>query len=147
MNFLALLTLCLNGLLVMWCQQLLIIYISDLTTHWMVLFGKYSMTALPSAAITPRTVDDRNPCQCHINWAGQWHWSDIKAKSVQIVVLLNIFLNKGTSDSFVNLSPIFTIFRMPVNNYTVHMSYHFGCHGNHFGGNLCVTIDTKLLNY
>ena len=54
---------------------------------------------------------------------------------------------QGSSDCFVNLSPIFTIFSFPVNNDTVQMSHHFGCHGNYFGRSLCVTIDTKLLNY
>ena len=69
----------------------------------------------------------------------------VKAKSGQIVALLKIFLNKGTFDCFVNLSPILTIFNIPVNNDTVHMSHHFSCHGNHFGKNLCVTMDIKLL--
>ena len=67
----------------------------------------------------------------------------VKAKSGQIVVLQKIFLNKETSDCFVNLGPILTIYSIPANNDTVHMSHYFGCHGNHF----CVTIDTKLLNY
>ena len=60
----------------------------------------------------------------------------VMAKSGQIVVLLKIFVNKGTSDYFVNLSPILTIFRILVNNGRVHLS-HDGCHGNHFGGNVC----------
>ena len=60
-------------------------------------------------------------------------------------VLLKIFLNKATSEGFMNLSPIFTIFNILVNNDTVHMWHNFGCHGNHFGGILCVTIVTKLL--
>ena len=71
----------------------------------------------------------------------------VKVKSCKIVVLLKIFLNKATSDYFVNLSPIFTIFSILVNNGIVHMSHHFGCHGYHCGRNLCVTIVTKLLYY
>ena len=72
----------------------------------------------------------------------------VKAKSGQIVVILKVLgLNKGTSDYFVNLTPILTILSIPVDNDNVHTLYHFGCHGNYFGGNVCVTIDTKLLNY
>ena len=63
----------------------------------------------------------------------------VKAKSDQIVVLMKVFLNKGPSDCFVNLSPIFTIFTIVVNNDSVHLSHHFSCHGNRFGGNVCVT--------
>ena len=65
-------------------------------------------------------------------------------ESGQIVVLLNIFLNKGTSDCVINLSPFFTIFSIPVNNDTVRMSHHFGCHGHHFGVTIYQII--KLLN-
>ena len=71
----------------------------------------------------------------------------IKAKSGQIVVLVKIYLNKGTCDSFVNLNLIFSNFSISINNDTVHMSHNFLCYGNNFGGNLRVTIDTKLLNY
>ena len=71
----------------------------------------------------------------------------VKVKSGKIVVLLKIFLKKAISDCFINLSPIFTIFSILINNVIVDMSYDFGCHGNHFGGNLCVTIVTKLLCY
>ena len=71
----------------------------------------------------------------------------VKVKSGNIVVLLTIFMNKATYDLFVNLSPIFTIFSILVNNVIVHMSHHFGCHGYNFGGNLHVTIVTKLLYY
>ena len=70
----------------------------------------------------------------------------VKAKSGLIVVLLKFVLNKGTTDCFVNLSPIVTIFRILVNNDRIHLSLHCGYHGNHFGGNVCLTIDTKLLN-
>ena len=61
----------------------------------------------------------------------------VKVKSGKIVVLLKIILNQSTSDCFVNLSRIFTIFSIHINNDTVHMLYNFGCHGNHFGRNLC----------
>ena len=67
-----------------------------------------------------------------------------KAKSGQILVLLKIFLNTGL---FRQYKPNLTIFSIPVNNDTVNMSQHFGCQGNHLGGDLCITIDTKLLNY
>ena len=76
---------------------------------------------------------------------GQKSPQGFKVKSGKIVILLKIFLNKATSDCFINLSPIFTIFSIPVDNDTVYMSHHFGCHGNHFGWNLCVTIVTQLL--
>ena len=76
-----------------------------------------------------------------------WKHRCVKAKSGQIVVLLKIFLNKETSDCFVNLSVILIIFRILVNYDRVHLLHHFGCHGIHFGGNVCVTIDTKLLNH
>ena len=62
------------------------------------------------------------------------HHRCVKVKSGKIVVLLKIFLNKATSDCFVNLSPIVTIFSIQVNNYIVHISHHFGCHGNHLVG-------------
>ena len=65
-------------------------------------------------------------------------------KSGKIAVLLQIFRNKATSDHFVNLSPVFTIFNILVNNDTVNMSHNFGCQGNYFVRNLCVTIVTKL---
>ena len=64
----------------------------------------------------------------------------VKAKTGQIVILLTIFVNKGTSDCFVNLCPILIIFRILVSNDRVHLSHHFG-------RNVCVTIDTKYLNY
>ena len=41
----------------------------------------------------------------------------LKQNADEIVVLLKIIFNKGTSDCFINLSP--------VNNDTVHMSHHF----------------------
>ena len=68
----------------------------------------------------------------------------VNVKSGKIVVLLKIFLNESTDDCVVNLSPNFISFSIQVNNDTVHMSYHFGCHRNHLGGNTCVTIVTKL---
>ena len=43
--------------------------------------------------------------------------------------------------SFVNLSPIFAIFDIPVNNDIAH---DFGCYGNHFGRKLCIVIVTKI---
>ena len=69
----------------------------------------------------------------------------VKVKSGKIVPLLKIFLNIAASDCFVSLTPIFTIFSIQVQNDIVHMSHHFGCHGNLFGMNVCVTIVTKLL--
>ena len=65
----------------------------------------------------------------------------VKVKSGIIIFVLKIFLNEATSDYFINLCQIFTIFRILVNYDNVHMSHHFGCHGNHFGKNVCVTID------
>ena len=67
-----------------------------------------------------------------------------KVKLGKIVLLLKIFLNKATSDCFVNLSPIFTIFNIMVNDDVVHISHHFGCHENYFGMNLCVSMVNKL---
>ena len=49
------------------------------------------------------------------------------------------------SDFFVNLNQIFIIFSNLVNNDVVHMSHHFGCHENHFGRNLCVTINYPIM--
>ena len=65
------------------------------------------------------------------------------SKSGNSVVLLKIFLNKANSNWFINLSPIFFIFYFPVSNDVVHISCHFGCHGNHLGRTLWVTIITK----
>ena len=45
---------------------------------------------------------------------------------------------------FSNLSPMFTIFGIPVNNDIVVRSHDFGCHGTHFGMKICVTIVTKM---
>ena len=69
----------------------------------------------------------------------------VKVKSGIIVVLLKIFQNEATSDCFVNLSPILSLFSTQFNNDIVHMLHNFGCYGNHFGGNVCVTIVTNLL--
>ena len=44
-----------------------------------------------------------------------------------------------------NLSLIFTLFGILVNNDTLDMSRDFGCHGNNLGGKLCVTIFTKIV--
>ena len=65
--------------------------------------------------------------------------------TLSIQTYMKIFLNKATSDCAINLSPNVTIFSITVNNYIVHMSHNFRCHGNHFGRNLCVIIVTKLL--
>ena len=65
--------------------------------------------------------------------------------SGKIGVLLKIFLNKASSDYFVNLSPVFTIFSILVNNDIVHMSHNFGCQGSHFVENLCVTSQQIIL--
>ena len=53
----------------------------------------------------------------------------VTVKSGKIILLQKIFPNKATSACFVNLSPIFTIFNILVNNDIVHRSHHFGCHG------------------
>ena len=45
-----------------------------------------------------------------------------KVKSGKIAVLLKIFLNKGISDSCINLSPIFTIFSILVNGDKIHVT-------------------------
>ena len=64
-----------------------------------------------------------------------------------------MLLNKETYDcSFANSSPIFTIFGICilVNSDIVDRSHDFGWHGNHFGGEICVTIVTNvgiLLNW
>ena len=47
----------------------------------------------------------------------------VKVKSGKIAMLLTIFLNKATSDCFVNLGPMLTIFRIPVNNDIVYVTY------------------------
>ena len=63
-----------------------------------------------------------------------------KVTSGKIAILLKKILNKAaTSDCFFSLTPIIIIFSILVNNNIGHMSHHFGCCGNHFGGNLCVT--------
>ena len=49
-------------------------------------------------------------------------------------VLQTILLNKATYDcTFLNSSPICTIFGILVNNDIVDRSHDFGCNGNHFG--------------
>ena len=56
-------------------------------------------------------------------------------------VLQKMLLNKATYDcSFANSSPIFIIFGILINNDIVDRSHDCGCHGNHFGGKICVTI-------
>ena len=57
---------------------------------------------------------------------------------------MKIVLNKATSDcTFVNLSPIFTIFHILANNDIVDISHDLSCHGNLLAGNY-VTIVTKI---
>ena len=68
----------------------------------------------------------------------------VKVKTGNVRVLL---LNKATSQCFVNLSQIFKIFSILVNDNIVYMPHNFGCYENHFGGKICVTIDIKLLHY
>ena len=46
--------------------------------------------------------------------------------------------------NFVNLSSIFTIFSILVNNDIVDMPHDFGSYGNYFVRKLCVTIPTKI---
>ena len=59
--------------------------------------------------------------------------------------LQKMLLTKATYDrSFVNSSPIFTILGILVNNDIVDRSRDFGCHGNQFGGKMCVTMVTKM---
>ena len=59
--------------------------------------------------------------------------------------LQKIWLNKAIYNCrFANLCPIFTIFGILVNNDIIGRSNDFGCHGNHFGGKICVTIITKM---
>ena len=56
-----------------------------------------------------------------------------------------ILLNKAIYNcSFANLSSIFSIFGILVNNGIVDKSNDFRFHGNHFGGKICVTIVTKM---
>ena len=55
--------------------------------------------------------------------------------------------SKQLLTSFISLNPIFTMLSIRVNNDIVDMPYDFGCHGNHFGGKLCVTIVTKIPYY
>ena len=71
----------------------------------------------------------------------------VKVKSGKIVVELKLLLNKTSLCRFINLSPSYIIFSIPVNNDKGHMSYRCGWHGHNFGGNWCFTIDTKLLYY
>ena len=57
---------------------------------------------------------------------------------------MKILLNKATSDyNFINLSSIFTIFRILASNDIDDMAHAFGCHENQFGGKLS-TIVTKI---
>ena len=59
--------------------------------------------------------------------------------------LQKILLNRAIYNScFANLSPIFTIFVILVNDDTVDRSYDYGSHGNYFGEKICVTIVTKM---
>ena len=59
--------------------------------------------------------------------------------------LQNILLNKAIYDCiFANSCPIFTIFGFLVNNVIIDRLHEFSCHGNHFGGTICVTIVTKM---
>ena len=70
---------------------------------------------------------------------------DISYVKATLPCLQNVLLNEATYDcSFANLSPIFTIFGIQVSNDIVDRSHDFGCHGNHFGGRICVTIVTKM---
>ena len=56
-------------------------------------------------------------------------------------ILLNIAIYNYT---FVNLSPISTVFGILVNTDIVDRTHDFGCHGIHFGGKICFTIVTKM---
>ena len=59
--------------------------------------------------------------------------------------LQKMLLCEATYDcSFANSSPIVTIFGILVNNDIVDRPHDFGCHGNHSGGKICVTIVTKI---
>ena len=60
----------------------------------------------------------------------------VKAKYVKHTVVLKTFMNKGTCDcSFINLSPIFSIFRTVVDNDIVDMSHDYGSMINILVGN------------
>ena len=84
----------------------------------------------------------------HTLWGHYWqeltHVSSLLASCYSRIF---IYMNKATSDCFVNLSPIFTIFSILVNNDIICMLIHFGGRGHHFWRTLCVTIVTKLLYY
>ena len=70
----------------------------------------------------------------------EFHVPDVQLCYCKIAVLVKLLLNKATCYcSFVNLSPIFTILRIPMNNDIVDISHDFGCVGNHVGVILCVT--------
>ena len=56
---------------------------------------------------------------------GSYPHTYVKVRSGKVGVLLKVFLNKATSDRFVNLSPIFTMFSIPVKIYLIHMSHRF----------------------
>ena len=63
-----------------------------------------------------------------------------------LLLLQKILLNKAIYNCrFANLSPIFTIFGILVNNDIVDRSHDFGCHENHFGGKICVTIVNDII--
>ena len=102
-------------------------------------YGLEQIRTIPS-------IDTQMPCVMK-NDQNHFLHGCVKETSDKIAVLLKIFWNKATSNCFVNLSPIFTLFSILVNNNVVHITHHFGCNGNHFGGNLCVIIVTKLLCY
>ena len=66
-----------------------------------------------------------------------WYIVTITGKAT-LLFLENILLNKATYDcSFANSTLIFTIFGILVDNDIIDRSHNFGCHGNHFGGEMC----------
>ena len=102
--------------------------------------------------------NDTSGCHCYISIqagiAVQVGKNHVKLIAVQTRIslyragfLCQIYSHTCMAIRNPRVSPIFTIFRILVNNDSVHLSYHYGCHRNHFGGNVCVTIDTKVLNY
>ena len=52
-----------------------------------------------------------------------------------------------STGNIIIFSPILTIFRILVNKDIIDMSYDISCHGNHFGGKLCITIVNNILYY
>ena len=78
-----------------------------------------------------------------------WRWDRgegvhryVKAR---LLFLQKTLLNKAIYNCrFANLSQIFTIFGILVNNDIVYRSHDLGCYGTHFGGEICVTIVTKI---